>query len=405
MITENSQFDVCIIGAGMVGAACACLLARQGAQVALIEPYLPSTFDPSQAPDLRVSALNRHSLDLLDSVGALKLIMAMRYRSYSYLEVWESDFSKTRFDSADIGEQQIGIFAENRIIQLALLEVLKRDFSDYVTLHRAKASSIDIVSGEVSLQDIENESSDGSSRKHHLKAQIIIGADGANSQVRRIADIGQTGWEYAQQANLFAVNMHDKIADETWQQFTPQGPVALLPMHESFASLVWYADAQTSSALKHMDNEHLKSAIRAKFPDRLGDFDLIDKAGFSLTRMHAKHYHKHRAVLIGDSAHTINPLAGQGVNLGFKDVAALCKVLDESSAEDIHNSHKLSALFDNYEKGRRPQNLLMMSSMDALYKTFGNDVPGLKAIRNLALLAAQRAGPAKNIALKYAMGI
>ncbi|MFC4699705.1 FAD-dependent monooxygenase [Glaciecola siphonariae] len=387
-IQGRLEFDVCILGAGMVGAALACVLANNGMRVALIEPYLPHPFNAQESPDLRVSALNKHSIDLLSSVHALDEIKSMRYRKYDALMVWEDEAAKTQFSAKDVDEPQLGIFAENRVIQLALLKSISGHFAESVTIFNSSASSIDVQQGLVQLASGE-----------HIQAHFIAGADGAQSQVRSVAGIGQVGWDYSQHANLVLVKMKNAIEDMTWQQFTPSGPVALLPMHDDYASLVWYDSAERSSAISNMDNAQLKEAIVKKFPSTLGDFEVCSQAGFGLRRMHTTRYYKHKAVLVGDAAHTINPLAGQGVNLGFKDVTALAQSLQ------AHSIGELEHAFAAYEKARRGQNLLMMSTMDALYATFSNNNTVLKTVRNFALGAAEKAGPLKNKALKYAMGL
>lgn len=382
------QKDICIIGAGMVGAACACVFAQLGYKVAVIEPRLPEPFDSAHLPDLRVSALNRHSIDLLIKLNAFEYIKNMRYRPYDSLSVWEDKRAKTTFSANDIGEQQLGIFAENRVIQLALLQSIKTHYSDQVSIFESMASNIDTDNAVIVLNSGEQ-----------IQAKLIVGADGAHSQVRAAAGIGQTGWDYRQRANLILVKMRHAIESETWQQFTPTGPLALLPMHEQFASLVWYAGPEQSAQIQQMDKQALKLAIVEAFPSTLGNFEVCAQAGFALTRMHANHYWRGKSVLVGDAAHTINPLAGQGVNLGFKDVSAL---------SDAMQQHGLQALADTlsaYQRKRKVQNLLMMSTMDALYAGFSNDIKGLKLLRNMALGLAQRAGPLKNMALKYAMGI
>lgn len=388
MSIKYQEFDICIIGAGMVGAACACAFADIGYKVAVVEPFLPEPFDVDQPPDLRVSALNRHSIDLLRKVRALSGIQGMRYRAYSSLSVWEQALTPTTFCAKDVGEEQLGIFAENRVIQLSLLRSIDSHYAQSITLFNDKAEQLDTINGKVLL--------DGGKA---IKATLIVGADGANSQVRKSAGIGESGWDYHQRANLILVNMRESIPDETWQQFTPTGPLALLPMHDNYASLVWYAGPEKSAEIQAMDDVSLKSAIIESFPTRLGNFDVCSKAGFGLTRMHANQYWRNRAVLIGDAAHTINPLAGQGVNLGFKDVAALARAIEKYGID------KLDSALLAYEKERKSKNLLMMSTMDALYATFSNDIKGIKLLRNIALGVAQKAGPLKNMALKYAMGI
>ena len=372
----------------MVGAAAACALAQLGHSVALIEPAMPEPFKPSQLPDLRVSALNKHSIDLLKDVDALKHIEDMRFRPYDSLMVWEEELAKTHFKAQDIGESQLGIFVENRVIQLALLKSIEQQHRNKITIYNTQAQSIYSKKGELVLSTGEL-----------IQAKLIIGADGASSQVRKAAGIGQTGWNYAQRANLILIKSHKEIADLTWQQFTPSGPLALLPMHENYACLVWYASKEKSQAIATLSADELKQAIRDTFPSQLDDFELINKAGFGLTRMHANHYWRDKAVLVGDAAHTINPLAGQGVNLGFKDVSALVDALKQSGLDS------LKVGLNEYEHKRRGQNLLMMSTMDALYAGFSNELGPIKFLRNAALAVAERAGPLKNLALKYAMGI
>ncbi|MGY0564910.1 MAG: FAD-dependent monooxygenase, partial [Paraglaciecola chathamensis] len=176
------------------------------------------------------------------------------------------------------------------------------------------------------------------------------------------ANIGTQGWQYRQQAFAIQIVTHAAPQDITWQQFIPTGPVAFLPMYEQFASLVWYNTSDNIKRLKALSKSALKQEIKHAFPDELVDFDVMNTAHFPLMRMHANQYVKNNVVLVGDAAHAINPLAGQGVNLGFKDVAALLECIDDKVPTlDI---------MQKYEAKRRRDNLLMMSAMDAIYGTF-----------------------------------
>ncbi|MGM8892253.1 FAD-dependent monooxygenase, partial [Psychrobacter sp. 1Y1] len=161
-----------------------------------------------------------------------------------------------------------------------------------------------------------------------LTTRLLIGADGANSMVRQWANIGITGWDYAQSAMLINIETAAKQQDVTWQQFTPSGPRSLLPLPGNNASLVWYDDANKIAQLSQLNNLALKAQIVQYFPARLDrDFNVVNKASFKLTRRHAQVYYRDNLVILGDAAHTINPLAGQGVNLGFKDVDALINTI------------------------------------------------------------------------------
>ena len=239
--------------------------------------------------------------------------------------------------------------------------------------------------------------------KQTVSTSLLIAADGANSHIRKLASIGTTGWDYQQSAMLINVATEAEQQDITWQQFFPTGPLAMLPLSGRYASLAWYHQRDEIKRLASLTNEQLTEEVNTKFPKRLGKIEVIDKASFPLTRRHANQYVKGRVVLLGDAAHTINPLAGQGVNIGFKDVKALQNVIANALGEGNvwHSAVVLAA----YEKARRADNFMMMSSMDLLYKTFSNTSPLLKAVRNIGLFTAQRSKILKNKALVYACGL
>lgn len=385
----NITVDYCIFGGGMVGGAMAIGLSKLGYKVAVIEAIKPKVFNNAELPDLRVSALNRSTLRLLQSYNVWDKVLAMRCQQYHRLSVWENSARALNFEAAQIGESYLGYFVENRILQLALLDTIKQEHADNIHVVYGRAVDINLTAGDVLLDnDI------------HIQANTLIGADGGYSQLRQQANIGVTGWQYEQQANVLLVKMASEFESATWQQFTPQGPVAFLPLFDGYANLVWYADSATSQHIRNTSNTDIKKEIRVRFPPTLGDFEVLDKTGFPLRRMHANQYWRKNVVLVGDAAHQINPLAGQGVNLGFKDVDALLTCI---SNKPITANNK-QALKD-YENSRRTPNLIMMSAMDIFYQTFSNDISVLKTLRNLGVTMANVAGPIKHKALKYAMGI
>ena len=236
-----------------------------------------------------------------------------------------------------------------------------------------------------------------------LQAKLVIGADGANSQVRKMAGIGSRGWQYRQSCMLISIQTQQPQQDKTWQQFFPSGPRAFLPLYDNWASLVWYDSPAKIRRLQGMSMEQLTGAISEAFPERLGPVTAIASGAFPLTRHHASRYVIDGLALIGDAAHTINPLAGQGVNLGYRDVDVLLKEVIYAR-ECIQPWHSLGVL-KRYQRRRLPDNLIMQAGMDAFYMAFSEKLPGLKIVRNLGLMAAQRAGEAKKLALKYALGL
>ncbi|WP_341660483.1 2-octaprenyl-3-methyl-6-methoxy-1,4-benzoquinol hydroxylase [Vibrio sp.] len=382
-----TKFDVAVVGGGMVGAAVAIGFAKQGRSVVVIEGNAPKPFSSEQPMDIRVSAISQHSVSILDKLGAWQGISDKRICPYRRLETWENPQCRTRFYSDLLGMDQLGYIVENRIIQLALWE----QFSRYpnITLHCPdKLAEIDF--NQPSTLTLESGAT--------LNVDLVVGADGANSRVRSLASIGVTAWDYRQHCMLINVETQKPQQDITWQQFTPSGPRSFLPLCGNQGSLVWYDSPKRIKQLCSMTNEQLRQEVLAYFPAELGDIKVLQFGSFPLTRSHAQTYSISGCVLVGDSAHTINPLAGQGVNIGFKDVEALLEV---TCGQDLlsHQALKL------YERKRRPDNLVMQSGMDIFYKTFSNDLALVKLARNAALKIADNAGPIKKQVLRYALGL
>ncbi|GIU29221.1 2-octaprenyl-3-methyl-6-methoxy-1,4-benzoquinol hydroxylase [Shewanella sp. MBTL60-007] len=393
--SKDSLYDAVVVGGGMVGAATAIGLGQLGLKVAIVEAFAPKPYDSEQPLDLRVSAISAASESLLDRLGALAGLDSMRKVAYKGLETWEMDGCITRFHSEQIGATHLGHIIENRLIQLSLWQRMQqleniRLFCPVKIVEMSRKPLQDSI--EVKLDNGEA-----------LQARLLIGADGANSMVRQWANIGITAWDYAQSAMLINIETACSEQDVTWQQFTPSGPRSLLPLPGNNASLVWYDDANRIAQLSQLNNSALKVQIDQYFPQRLDrDFSVINKASFKLTRRHAQTYYQNNLVILGDAAHTINPLAGQGVNLGFKDVDALiCTIAGH--LEDKTGWWQKPVLAE-FQKSRYRDNLLMMSTMDLFYASFSNDILPLKLLRNGALKLANIDTPIKKQVLKYAMG-
>lgn len=384
---DMNDFDIVVIGGGMVGAAAAIGFAKQGRRVAVVDGHQPSPFSDEQPMDVRISAISQTSVDLLDQLGAWDSIRAMRVCPYRRLETWEHPECRTRFSSQALGLEQLGYMVENRVIQLGLWQAFSA-YPNLTLLCPDKLASIDF--GDIQTVTLQSGT--------ELKCQWIIGADGANSRVRSQAGIGITAWDYRQHCMLINVETEHAQQDITWQQFFPSGPRSFLPLNGHQGSLVWYDSPARIKQLSHMNPAQLREEILSHFPPELGDIHVLQHGSFPLTRRHAKTYVHNHCVLVGDSAHTINPLAGQGVNLGFKDVAALLE------ATDGHDELIL-AQFERYQRQRRGDNLLMQSGMDLFYAAFSNDHTPLKWVRNAALKLAENAGPVKQQVLRYALGL
>jgi len=394
MNPSNKSFDAVVVGGGMVGAAAALGLAQQGFSVALIENQRPDEFDVSAPVDLRISAIGCASVRFLKKLGAWSAVEQMRSTPYRRLETWENAGSEVIFDAASLNLPELGFMVENRVLQLALwqqftalpnLTCFCPSKLRHLLQHDDKSWSLQLTTGEV------------------IQGRLVIAADGANSLVRQLAGIGVDGWQYRQ--NCMLINVETAIPDQdtTWQQFFPTGPRAFLPLFGHNASLVWYDSPQRIRYLQSLNMKQLSDEVRKAFPARLGEVKAMASGAFPLVRRHAQRYVLPGLALVGDAAHTINPLAGQGVNLGYRDVEALLEVL--ISARDRDEPWEQESVLLRYQRQRRLDNLMMQSGMDLFYTAFSNDLAPVMILRNLALMTAQRAGVLKTKALKYALGI
>tara|TARA_R110002111_G_scaffold67668_2_gene110084 strand:- start:8854 stop:10149 length:1296 start_codon:yes stop_codon:yes gene_type:complete len=409
----TQAFDIVIVGAGMVGAALATGLGREGFSVAMVDRAPAPKFDSGSAPDIRVSALSAGSERYLHSLGAWDHILNMRATPYRRLAVWDETrhplsnllprtSNQVEFDAAGLNTSHLGHIVENSVTQQGLWNAAEAE--PLVTILAGSGVTGINQTGEQARVALEN--------GEELTATLVIGADGAQSRVRDMAGIGVTRNQYGQQAMVISVRYQGPVQDITWQGFYPSGPRAFLPLYsagsdypgESRASLVWYDSPEEIARLGSLSNEALMAAIQQGFPVDLPHLTYIeDRASFPIARQHAKHYSAGRIVLVGDAAHTINPLAGQGVNLGFQDAQCLQSILKEArrAGKDLAEAPVLAS----YEKQRRPANRRMMFAMDAFYHLFSNQIPPLHLLRNLGLGTARALPFARNRVARYAMGI
>jgi len=394
MAELKTDFDVVIVGGGMVGATVACALGGSGLTVALLEHELPAVFSPEQPHDLRVSALSIASKQILQTLGVWEGIVKRRCCPFRRMRVWE-DLGDTEFCSDDISEPALGYIVENRITQAALWERLA-DFANVELICPAEIEQIRYSPESPATVQLR----DG----RVLRAKVLVAADGGQSKVRQAAGIGLTGWDYQQHALVLYVETAYGQQDITWQRFVPSGPQAFLPLTGHYASLVWYNSPAEVRRLKALSEQHLQAELQRSFPACLGQVQrILASASFPLKRQHAQSYVKPGIVLVGDAAHMINPLAGQGVNIGLLDAAVLAEVL-LSAHQQNYQLGDLNIL-SRYEQRRRSENFKMMTVMDVFYQAFSNSLPPVKLLRNLGLGLAQRLTPAKHKVMRAAMGL
>ncbi|WNB74134.1 FAD-dependent monooxygenase [Methylomonas koyamae] len=389
----KEQIDVVIVGGGMVGAALACSLGGSRLKVVVVEAQTPEPFSADQPHDLRVSALSIASKNILETVGAWEGVTSRRYCPFRRMRVWENA-GDTTFDSTDISYPELGYIVENRITQLALLDRLAA-FDNVELLMPQAIKRID-YDGAQSVVALEN--------GRELQAKLLVAADGGHSRVRQAVGLGVTSWDYNQHALVIYIETAYPQQDITWQRFVSSGPQAFLPLTGNYGSIVWYQSPDEVRRLQALPFEQLRAELVDAFPECLGEVkQVLGVASFPLRRQHAQAYVKQGVALVGDAAHMINPLAGQGVNIGLLDAAALAEVVVDAYSRG--KSFADVSVLRRYEAMRRNENLKMMTVMDVFYRSFSNDILPVKLLRNLGLGLAQRITPARNKVMKAAMGL
>lgn len=392
---QMQNVDVVIVGGGMVGLGLAAALKGSALKVAVVEGQLPEPV-LDEAPDNRVSALSLASQRILQQVGAWRGIEARRLQPYVQMEVWEQDsFGRIAFDAASLRQPELGHIVENRVIQLALLEAIL-DGDNIQLLSPARASSLQ--SGEAgSLLLLE----DGSA----LSAKLVVAADGAHSWVRRQADIPLTSWDYGHHALVATVRCAEPHEAVARQIFTPEGPLAFLPLWQpDLCSIVWSVPAKRAEALCQCDEEQFNRQLTTAFDGRLGLCKVEGaRSAIPLTARYARDFARERLVLVGDAAHTIHPLAGQGVNLGLLDAAALAEQIlrNQAAGKDIGRLANLRG----YERWRKSEAASMLAAMEGLKRLFAGSNPLKKLVRGAGLRAFDLLTPLKQSVIRAAMGL
>ncbi|NTS78398.1 FAD-dependent monooxygenase [Catenovulum sp. SM1970] len=388
----NPQYDIVIVGAGMIGASMAASLNQSGLSILLIDKHLPST-PLSQQPDLRVSSLNLGAIRWLKQQGIYQQLDPSRIQTYNALAGYEKGGAHLQFNAADINEDKLGCFVENKHLQQAALKVANcQQLELAITSIKANEQGWDI--------EFEN--------ARQTRTKFIIAADGANSQIKQALNFAQFGWQYRQSCLSVNIEFHSALPKvqqtTTWQTFRPQGPIAFLPLFDNFASLIVYDSADKIKALQQLSETSLKQALAELFKEKItADFDVIQAGAFPLTKRQVNKRYHNQALLVGDAAHTIHPLAGQGVNLGLRDVAAASHTL--LNAINAGESWHQADIWQRYNQARVKDDNQTSFAMDSIYKLFSNDLVPVKLFRKFTLNTLDKMSPLKQTALHFALGL
>lgn len=371
--------DVIIVGAGIVGLAFACAIAKSNLRIAVIDKHKPKIYLPTEQYDLRVSAITLGSKKILDKLEVWQHLPTSRIGFFRNMHVWDgSGDGVIDFNSADIDADTLGYIIENRVLQNALVQQL------------LTYPNIQFI--ENSIDTIQH------------TAALLVGADGGESQIRKLAGIELQQRDYHHHALVATVQTTLPHQETAWQRFLPDGILAFLPLAgANQCSIVWSTTPAEVQQLLSMDNNNFKKTLAEKFAYQLGDIiDVSERVTFPLQMRHAKKYVLEKIALIGDAAHTIHPLAGQGVNLGIADAAALAEII--LTAQSKKRSIGSLATLRPYERARRSENTIMIATIEAIKQLFSRQELPVQTIRNLGINLTDKITPVKNYLMRRATG-
>jgi 2-polyprenylphenol 6-hydroxylase len=409
MSAPAHDHDVVVVGAGPVGLATAMLLVTQAgiapSRVAVVDRRIPEELDPRRPPpvDLRVFALSRASEKILRAGAAWADVAAVRTEPFERMQVWHANVAPHGgealvFDAAEIGERDLGVIAENAVLQGALAGAARR-------------AGIALVAGEAESLTQERTAvvlgcapAGGAGAGTSMRARLVVGADGAQSRVRALAGLGALRGDYGQIAIVAMVATARPHARTAWQRFLGDGTLAFLPLRDGRSSIVWSLPAARAESLLAADVAHFERALGEDLDGALGAVRLeSERLRFPLWRVHADRYVTARVALVGDAAHVVHPLAGQGANLGLLDAAALADVIASGLAE--REDPGAERILRRYERWRRSENELMGAAIDAFDRLLARGAGRVAQVAQRSLPLVGRSALAKRVFIERAMGL
>ena len=400
----KQRFKIVIAGAGMIGLTAASLLSRSAHRerysVTVVDAGDAPGFDPDADIGLRVSAISLGSADILRRVGAWAGIEAVRVSPYQRMRVWDArspgdGLDTLRFDAADFAVPELGFIVENALIRDALQK-------------RAQDGGVELKFNASIERLVRADSESGWSvmleNGTTLAPDLLIAADGARSFVRREAGIATKAWQYPQSAVVTHATTERDHRQTAWQRFLKEGPIALLPLADGRVSIVWSTTPDRAKEALAADDAQLGNMLTEASDSVLGQLKVAGPRGtFPLRAQHAVRYVDAGLALLGDAAHSVHPLAGQGANLGFADADALLHAVEQALERDEYPGD-LPTL-RSYERERRAANETMLRFIDSINRLFLLQSPGVAGLRRRGMRLFNRSGPLRRRAVQVALGI
>jgi 2-polyprenylphenol 6-hydroxylase len=390
-------FDVAVVGGGPVGACAATLLARSGRlKVCVLEPNRPTPPVPQSAIDARVVAVSRASERILDSAGAWRRISGSRVKPYERMRIWHESVSASSdgalvFDAADVGEPNLGYIMENRLLQSALLDEFEASGGH---IRKAGVQDLRIEADSVAIE----------TGADTIRARLVIGADGARSAVRNLVGLTADVREYDETGIVATINTERSHENTAWQRFMRDGTLAFLPCADGTCSIVWSADNPLAQSLLDMPVQDFERELDRASDHVLGATRLASELmAFPLREIGAHRYVANRCALIGDAAHVVHPLAGQGVNLGLMDAAVLAELVIESGKE--REDPGALRVLRRYERWRKSEVAVMSSALTAFDRFLAHGSGPISRVAQRGLGWVNRSPELKRFFVSRALGV
>lgn len=403
--------DIAIVGGGMAGSALACALANSAYRVVVIEHAQAKTFSRDNFFDPRVVALSAASQQFFEQLGAWDFIREQRLSPFERMQVWDAEgTAQVCFDASDVQQPALGHIVENSLVLSALQQCLQERLKQSGDVRWLCPDAVTALHDNVLDDHAEHAHCELILESGTVvRSQLVIAADGAQSLLRKLSGIKTIEWDYGHSAVVATVRTENPHGRTARQRFMSSGPLAFLPLRdnngdEHWSSIVWSTSPESAQALLELSVAEFSAQLDRAFEHKLGDIvEVQGRFAFPLRQRHARMYHRGRVVLIGDAAHTIHPLAGQGVNLGFMDVKVLAEELLDALEKSLPPAHP--SVLKRYQRRRRGTNLSMTVTMELFQRLFARKELPLRWLRNTGMHGVDALPTLKKKIMRSAMGL
>lgn len=392
--TDSREYDVVIVGGGIVGNVAACALGQAGLKIAIVEAEAQSmASDRGQA-----YSINLLSVQVFEDLGLWQRIRP-QVETYRSVQLSDGDYRKVvQFSPQDLGRETIGYVAEHRILLDALQCGLKA------------LPNVDCICPATVIETVKEGDrtivrlAQTSPQAQTLSAKLVIAADGSRSPLRQAANITTLGWQYWQSCIVAFIQPeypHNQIA---YERFQPDGPFAILPLPNGLCRIVWTAPRAVADRMLTLNPDDFMTELRSRYGDHMGKLTLVGQPSvFPVRLLHSTQYVKPGLALIGDAAHCCHPVGGQGINLGIRDAAALVNVIQDALTQD--KDFATLSVLKQYERWRMGENLVVLGLTDTLTRVFSNKIWPIVIIRRLSLWILQDISPIRSLVLRHMQGL